>query len=303
MKNDLIYIFAIIFIRIISAIPRQLALMLASVIGEIWYMIDFKGRRMAEQQMAFALKISPRDAKIRAKACFQLMAKNLVDMIRMGHWSKKQMGQMVSVEGYEHYLSADAKNKGVIALTGHIGQFELLAAWFAYIKERKVAVIGRKLYDKRLDKLLVTQRQKFGILNIATVDSPLSIMRALGKGYALGVLLDQDSSNVKGYYVDFYGKKALTAAGPIMIARKTGSPILPMAIYRTNDDKFVIRILPELRFEWTDDLNGDIIRVLAMCNKELEGLINHDPIQWTWIHNRWRHRPPEEKRDASKNGF
>jgi len=217
----------------------------------------------------------------------------------MGNLSKKQMRQMVSIEGYEHYLKADAKNKGVIALTGHIGQFELLAAWFAYVKERKVAAIGRKLYDKRLDSLLVAQRQKFNVLNIATVDSPLSIMRALGKGYALGVLLDQDSSNVQGYFADFYGKKALTAAGPIMIARKTGSPILPMAIYRTNDDNFVIRILPELQFNWTDDLNGDIIKVLTMCNKALEELINYDPIQWAWIHNRWRHRPPEEKRDAN----
>lgn len=298
MKNDLIYIFALVFIRIVNAIPRQLALMVGEVIGEIWYFTDSKGRRIAEQQLAFALKLTPSDAKIRAKACFQLMAKNLVDMIRMGHWSKEYMGQMVSVEGYEHYLAADAKNKGIVALAGHIGQFELLAAWFAHVKERKVAVIGRKLYDKRLDALLVAQRQKFNLVNIATVDSPLSIMRVLGKGYALGVLLDQDSSNVKGYFADFYGKKALTAAGPILIARKTGSPILPMAIYRTNDDKFVIKILPELQFEWTDDLDGDIIRVLTMCNKALEELINYDPIQWAWIHNRWRHRPPEEKKDV-----
>lgn len=273
--------------------------MLAGVIGEIWYYIDSKGRRMAEQQLGYALKLSPQESQIRAKACFQLMAKNLIDMIRMGNWTKKQMSQMVSIDGYENYLKADAKNKGVIALTGHIGQFELLAAWFAFVKERKVAAIGRRLYDKRLNALLVAQRQKFNVLNIATVDSPLSIMRALGKGYALGVLLDQDSSNVKGYFADFYGKKALTAAGPILIARKTGSPILPMAIYRTNDDKFVIKVLPELEFEWTDDITGDIIRVLTMCNKALEEMINYDPIQWVWIHNRWRHRPPEEKRDAN----
>jgi len=299
LKNDLIYIFALFLIRLLKAIPRQLALMLAGVMGEVWYFADSKGRRMACQQLSFAFKLSPRDAEIRAKACFQLMAKNLVDMILMGNWSKEYMKQMVSVEGYQHYLSAEAKGKGIIALTGHIGQFELLAAWFAYVKERKVAVIGRKLYDKRLDALLVAQRRKFNVLNIATVDSPLSIMRALGKGYALGVLLDQDSSNVKGYFADFYGKKALTAAGPIMIARKTKSPILPMAIYRTNNDKFIIRILPELRFEWTDDVTGDIIRVLTMCNKALEELINYDPIQWAWIHNRWRHRPPEEKLDAN----
>lgn len=210
--------------------------MVGGVIGEIWYFADSKGRRIAEQQLAFALKLTPSDAKIRAKACFQLMAKNLVDMIRMGHWSKEYMGQMVSVEGYEHYLAADAKNKGIVALAGHIGQFELLAAWFAYVKERKVAVIGRKLYDKRLDALLVAQRQKFNLVNIATVDSPLSIMRVLGKGYALGVLLDQDSSNVKGYFADFYGKKALTAAW-----RKGDLSSILLPLWRNHDVEALVR--------------------------------------------------------------
>jgi Kdo2-lipid IVA lauroyltransferase/acyltransferase len=301
LKNDLIYIIAIFFIKLLNAIPRRFALMLAGVIGEVWYLLDSKSRQMAEQQLSFALKLSPGQAKIQAKACFQLMAKNLVDMVRMGRWSKKYMANIVSIEGYEHYLKANEKGKGIIALTGHIGQFELMAAWFGYVKERKVAVIGRKLYDKRLDELLVAQRAHFNILNIATVSSPLAIMRALADRYAIGILLDQDSSNVQGYFADFYGKKALTAAGPVMIARKTGSPILPMAIYRTNDDKFVIRILPELQFEWTDDRTSDIIRVLTMCNKTLEELINYDPIQWAWIHNRWRHRPPEEKVNVEAN--
>jgi KDO2-lipid IV(A) lauroyltransferase len=273
--------------------------MLAGFGGEIWYLLDSKSRKMAEQQIAFALKLSSSDTKQYARANFQLMAKNLIDVIRMRRWSKKYMERLVTVEGFEHYQKAIDKGEGVIALTGHIGNFELMAAWFGYVKECKVAVIGRKLYDKRFDEMLVAQRNRFNVLNIATITSPLAIMRALAGGYALGVLLDQDSSNVQGYFADFYGKKALTAAGPILIARKTGSPILPMAIYRTNDDKFLIRILPELQFEWTDDRTGDIIRVLTMCNKALEELINYDPIQWAWIHNRWRHRPPEEKENAN----
>jgi KDO2-lipid IV(A) lauroyltransferase len=142
--------------------------------------------------------------------------------------------------------------------------------------------------------MLVEQRKKFKVENIPTDSSALSIIRALNTGYALGALLDQDSHKVSGHFIDFFGRKANTAAGPIYIARKTGSPVIPIAIYRKNDDRYVIRIMPELEFVWTDDKEEDIIRALTQCNRALEELILYDPIQWAWIHNRWRTRPPEE---------
>jgi Kdo2-lipid IVA lauroyltransferase/acyltransferase len=282
-------------VYILNALPRKLALMIGGVGGEMWYLVDSRSRQMAEKQLAFALKLSSKDAKIYGRACFQMIAKNLVDVVRMGRWTKEFIEKIVTVEGLEHFDQAYNENKGVIALTGHIGNFELLAAWFGVCHKKKVAVIGRKLYDERFNRVLVAQRQKFNVENIPTVASPLSVMRALSKGAALGVLLDQDSSNVQGYFADFFGKKALTAAGPVVIARKTGAPVVPIAIYRTKDDRFHIRIMQRLQFEWTSDRNSDIIMALTKCNRALEDLIRYDPLQWAWVHNRWRHRPPDEK--------
>jgi KDO2-lipid IV(A) lauroyltransferase len=301
LKNDLIYFVAIALVHILNALPRRLALMIGGFGGELWYLLDSKSRHMAEKQLIYVLKLNANDAKIYARASFQMIAKNLVDVARMGQWTREYIENIVTVEGLENLDQAYGEGKGVVALTGHIGNFELLAAWFACCHRLKAAVIGRKLYDRRFDKILVAQRQKFNIENIATVASPLSIMRVLARGYALGVLLDQDSSNVQGYFADFFGKKALTAAGPILIARKTGSPVVPMAIYRTNDDKFHIRIRPRLQFEWTEDRNNDMIEALTKCNRALEELIGYEPLQWAWVHNRWRHRPPGEKEAKTGN--
>ena len=77
----------------------------------------------------------------------------------------------------------------------------------------------------------------------------------------------------------------------MFIARKTGSPVVPMAIYRKDDDKYIIRILPALNNEWTENREKDIISALKKCNQALEKLIKFDPIQWTWVHNRWRTKP------------
>lgn len=250
---------------------------------------------MAIKQIEFALGYDSAKARGLARACFEEMACNLCDLIRMGNWSKEFIGRIVDIEGLEHFVKAYEKGRGVLALTGHIGNFELLAAWFSYYKEVKVSVIGRELYDRRLDRMLVEQRRKFKLENIPTTASPMALVKAFRDGRAVGVLLDQDSSKIAGYYVDFFGKKANTAAGPVFIARKTGTPIVPMAIYRKNENRFLIKVLPPLELNWTDDRDTDMLMALEKCNRALEELILYDPTQWVWIHNRWRNRPSGEK--------
>ncbi len=295
MKNDLIYIAIIIVKSIFNAIPRRLALKFGTFAGGVWYLLGTKDRNRAVKQIMSALKYSENKAGALARACFEEMGRNLCDVVRMGKWSKEFMERIVRVEGLEHFEKEYARGKGVLALTGHIGNFELLAAWFSYCKGVKVSVIGRQLYDKRLDRMLVDQRRRFHLENIPTTASPLSLVKTFRDGRALGVLLDQDSSKISGYFVDFFGKKANTAAGPVFIALKTGAPIVPMAIYREGETRYVIRVLPPLEIGWTNDRRSDMLMALGQCNRALEELIMWDPSQWVWIHDRWRNRPPGEK--------
>jgi len=297
LKNDIIYYISLALIYLLNALPRWLALRIGGVIGEILYLAGYRDRNMVCRQLEFALNLSGQTLKAYARANFENMIKNLVDTIRMSNWTPEFIGSIVEVEGYEYFESAYNQGQGVICLTGHIGNFELMAAWFAAYKNCKVAVIGRELYDKRLDDKLISQRAKFNIENIPTTSSIKSIMRALHTGHALGVLLDQDSTRVSGYFIDFFGRKAITAAGPMYIARKTGSPVVPVAIYRQLDDRYIIKIMPQLELAWTDDKEQDIQNALEKCNRALESLIKFDPLQWIWIHNRWRTRPPGEDRE------
>lgn len=300
MKNDLIYLAVVALIRIINLLPRHVALMLGGFLGEVWYLLHSRDRRIAQAQMSQALGLSGGDLRAHARACFEMMGKNLVDAVRMSRWSKEYIGAIVDVDGFENIDREYRQGNGVIALTGHIGNFELIATWFSYYKGYKVSVIGRKLYDERFDRMLVEQRQRFGIQNIPNDSAVKRIMKALRDGHALGVLLDQDSRRVRGYFVDFFGRKALTAAGPVYIALKTGIPIVPLAIYRKPDDTYYMKVLPPLRLERTGDPEADVINGLYKCNRALEDLIGYDPTQWVWIHRRWRTRPPEETASRSQ---
>jgi KDO2-lipid IV(A) lauroyltransferase len=300
LKNDFIYYFSIILINILNRLPRKLALGLGGFCGEIWYLLSAGDRAMAEKQLAAALGLHGRKLQVYARECLAAMGRNLADAIRMKGWSAEFIGRLVEVEGFENIDRAYRQGKGVIALTGHIGNFELIAAWFAFYKKYKVSVIGRKLYDERFDRLLIAQRESLKVANIASDSSVKAIMEALKDGHALGVLLDQDTHRVRGYFAEFFGRLALTPAGPLYIARKMDVPVVPLAIYRKPDDTYYMRILPPLKFEWTENKEQDVLEALVQCNRALEKLIRYDPTQWVWIHDRWRTRPPIDQSGPEK---
>jgi len=74
---------------------------------------------------------------------------------------------------------------------------------------------------------------------------------------------------------------------------------VPMAMFRTESDRFLVKILPAFDIPCTDDKDADIINALTKCNAALEELINYDPTQWAWMHNRWKSKPPVADREET----
>jgi KDO2-lipid IV(A) lauroyltransferase len=312
VKNDIIYYLVRGLIAVFDQLPRHTALMLGRFFGEIAALVDIKERKLAEQNLrnVYGEKWSDLKIQLVAKECFTMMGLNTADVILSRRWTGKELEELIDVEGYEHFENAYAEGKGVIGLTGHIGNFELFAAWFSSVRNIPLSVIGREIYDKRLDGLIVENRQRFGLENIPSNAPARKLLSVLKEGKMIGVLLDLDSSKVAGYFAPFFGQPANTAAGPVVIGRKTGSPVVPMAMFRRPDDRFLVKILPAFRINNTDDKEADIIDGLTRCNRALEELINFDPAQWIWIHDRWKSKPDggsrvktvvkEEKRSVSR---
>jgi Kdo2-lipid IVA lauroyltransferase/acyltransferase len=304
LKNDLIYGLIRILMAIVEFLPRDMALKFAGVLGEMAAMIDSKERHLAEANLRRAYGDSWSDEKVKlvARECFVQIAKNAADVIRSVRWEEDDLRDLITVEGIEHFDAAMKRGKGVVGITGHIGNFELSAAWFGAVHKTPISVIGRRLYDARLDELVVENREKFGMEVIPSDASAKKVYTVLKSGRMLGVLMDLDSSRVAGYFVPFFGHLAKTAAGPIFIGRKTGSPVVPLALFRTEDDHYLLKILPAFDIPVTDNKDEDVKAALLKCNQALEELINYDPTQWAWIHNRWRSKPnpPNDVKDVEE---
>jgi KDO2-lipid IV(A) lauroyltransferase len=218
--------------------------------------------------------------------------KNLADVFRFKKHFHSQIKNLVDVEGIEHLNKAYKRGKGVIAIGGHIGNFELKAAFFISLGY-KVAAIAREMYDKRMNKMLVDNRTAMGLVNIDTRELPRKILQILKGGYILGVLIDIDSARIRSEFIPFFGKPANTPIGQSILGLKTGAAFVPIVCVRTGK-RYRAIVRPEIVIERTDDFDKDVYNLTRKCNEALEKIINEYKDQWIWIHDRWRHRPAKE---------
>lgn len=218
---------------------------------------------------------------------------NFIDAIRLPKYYKAQLRPLIDVEGIEHFDKVYNRGKGVISITGHIGNFELLAAFSA--EGYKSAAIGRELYDKRLNKMLVTNREKMGLVNIDTNDSPRKLLKLIKEGYVIGVLIDTDSHRVRSEMIPAFGRLSNTPVGQSIIGLKTGAGFVPTACVR-NGNRYKVIFKPEVTINRTDNFETDVYNITKKCTEVLEEIVTEHKDQWIWMHNRW-HTKPEDKKE------
>jgi KDO2-lipid IV(A) lauroyltransferase len=201
--------------------------------------------------------------------------------------SWEDVQRITEIEGLQYFDRAYRAGKGVIGFSGHIGNFELMAAYLS-LKGYRLSVVGREVYDPRLDRLLVENRESVGLENIPSSAGVKPILKALRAGKFLGALADQDSSRVRGVFVDFFGRPARTPVGPVLLSYKTDSPIFPMAIVRIAGNRYRIIIKPPVELTFSGNREKDVRDVTQTCTRVLESIIREYPDQWLWMHDRWR---------------
>ncbi|HID96313.1 MAG TPA: hypothetical protein EYP53_09720 [Candidatus Latescibacteria bacterium] len=297
VKNWLIYRLVVILIRIIRSLSRAKALKFGAGLGLLAYWTMPRQRRQTIDNLraAFGTGNDHQIKRLSKEAFFDLGA-NAVDAVRLEAMSKEQVLDIVKAEGLEHLDAALEAGKGVIVVSGHIGNWELLAAYIA-ARGYPLNVVARELYDPRLNRILVSTRERFGTKNLTRGKDTRRIVRALKRGEIVAFLIDQDTK-VDGIFVDFFGRPAHTPVGPVVLAMKTGAPLLPIAIHREEDGLHHVVVRRCIQVGTTGTRTEKIRNSTARCSRLLEEFISQHPTQWVWMHQRWKTRPKEGARET-----
>ena len=289
-KHTLVYWLVLILFAFVRRMSRRTALRFGEALGRAAFHLFLGERKKVQEHLSIAFTDLSSHRIVRlSREAFVHLGKNAIDVMWIGSSAKEELDRIVAIEGSEHLDRAWAEGKGVLLLSGHIGNWELLGAYLA-MKGYPVSVVGRSLNNPRLDRLLVAHRERFGLKNIARGKATRQILRALHRGEIVGFLIDQDTK-VEGTFVDFFGQPAYTPTGPVTLALKLGAPIVPVAIHREQDDTYHLVVRPRIELARTGDVAEDKRVNTAICSKILEDFIREHPAQWVWMHRRWKTKP------------
>ncbi len=292
LKRAVVYHIVNLVFKTINTLPRRFTLFLGETLGLLAYKLVGKERQKALTNLdrAFGDEKTYREKKIIARQSFVTFGRAALEAMRIKKHFHKQMYDNIEVIGRENFEKAYKKGKGVVAFTGHLGNFELLAAWVAQTGHN-TAVVGRDMYEKRLDEMLVSNRTDMGIVNIKTHDSPRRILKILKDGYIIGFLIDTDSFRVAGELTPFFGRPAKTPIGPTQLGLVTKSAFLPFCCLSMPRGKYKLIIGEELDIQDYTRTRENIYNITCQMTAKLENIIRAFPEQWIWMHNRWHTRP------------
>jgi len=277
---------------LIGLIPRHKTFKIANFLGSLWFVVDKRHRDVALQNLTDVFGAEKNAAEIRKLA--RLIFCNLVLIMFEIGWLLRLKGKEFSkyfhVYGLHYLEKAHKKGKGVLVLTGHLGNWELMsmaAAMLGY----PMSAIYRPLDFKPLDFFLVNLRTRYGAKLYPKKNAMRPILRRLKKGELIGILLDQNTNVQAGVFVDFFNRKACTNKGLALIALGTDTPVVPLFLLR-EEDGYRVEFGPEVPVICTGDKEKDIKANTRQYNRVIEDVIRRYPDQWFWVHRRWKTKEP-----------
>lgn len=283
-----LYYLARISSALFYIIPLAVGLYIGRIFGRIayWVLIRYRKIAIGNLKIAFGREKTRFEIERIARGVFENLSANAVELVNFPKINRTNIDKFVEIKNIDIINRALKDGKGAILLTGHFGNWELLALTIR-LKGYHGAVIGRRIYFDKYDKYLNHLRQIHDVNIIYRDESPKKILRVLRDNGIIGMLADQDVDSVNGVFVNFFGRPTYTPIGPAALAKASGSSLIPAFIIRENGRHTLVIEKPIGLMETGDD-ETDLIENTQRWSNVAESYIRRYPEQWVWIHRRWK---------------
>jgi KDO2-lipid IV(A) lauroyltransferase len=279
----------------VAAIPESSIRNVGRIVGGIMFRLMPGRRRVAVDNIRQALPFmkahplwnSPSEsAEELARETFENLGQSLVEVCRLYQGRGEGVVNSVELRGREHYEAARSKGRGLIFFTGHCGNWELLALAFSSLFDEGMSVVARRQNNPYLNRMVERMRMRYNSSVLYKQGALKGILSSLKKGRLIGMLADQAAFPADGTLIEVMGRMAWAYKAPVIIAQKSGAPLLPTFIHREGDQQ-VITFYPEHPFSGDMSEQG-IQRETQALARYVEDFVVAHPTQWYWVHRRWK---------------
>ncbi len=263
-------------------LPVPVARGVGAAVGAAGGAIAFGAARQARANLRRAMPdLDAAGAARIAAAHFRHLGSVLGEWLAVSRLTRDALAASVPVEGLDLLERARREGRGVIVLTGHLGNWEIAAAAVG-VRTPQLGVVARDLYDPHLSRFADRLRARFGVETFDTNDAR-GLLRHLNRGGVLGVLVDQSSRRVASLPVAWFGSPVATPVGPVKLAERTGAMLVSgFIVPRVGGSAVVLELLADAVGP------GEEGALMARFNARLEERIRAHPERWVWLHDRWK---------------
>jgi KDO2-lipid IV(A) lauroyltransferase len=286
-------------IGVLKALPLMLALRIGEALAWIAYLLDVPHRRVGMRNLMIAFPDRPlRERRAILRGSFLNLGRMAAEIAHFPRLSAADLRGMVQFEDeawWQEAIGWDRK-AGVLILSGHFGNWELLA--YAHgMRGYPVHMVHRAIANPLIDRWLHQLRARAGTNLIRKSRGASRVLKALRERGLLVMPIDQNSTRGLGVFVEFFGVLANTNAGIARIALRADAPVVPVFIVREGRSaRHRIHVLPIMFAERTGDTERDVRDNTARFTAVFEDMVRRYPDHWLWMHKRWKTRPAGEPR-------
>jgi Kdo2-lipid IVA lauroyltransferase/acyltransferase len=284
-------------LRILGLLPLRAALVVGGAVGRIAHLFAFGTRRLALAHLALAFpEKTEAEREAIARGMFVHLGRSALEFAAVRSFDAR-LDEYVELSPPTLLKDVIARGKGMVFVTGHVGNWELLARRIARAGIPN-AVIAKASSDAALNAAAARVRAAGGVTTLwrESADTGRAIIRTFRQGKALGLLIDQDTK-VQGVFVPFFGRLAFTPRAAADFAIRFGAPVVVGTIHRRGprpEDGHILTVAEIPFASDPPDREAEVIRLTAACSAALEAAIRRHPAEWVWMHERWKTRPEGE---------
>ena len=282
------------FFVLLKVCPAPLIYGVCRGVAFLFYALAAKRRHITMKNLLIAFpKLPIRERRRIAREAYDHFGQMIAEsaMILSGKITRDDLAMIVDGEAMQTLRKLEASTPlGVLAITGHLGNFELLAHYTGSHAERQSHVVARKGSNHLIDEKIVTpMRESFGNSVIYKTRALPQVIRALKKGEHIGLLIDIKTNARQGVPVTFFGKETLGLTSSAFLQIKLNPIVVPVAMVRVAPKRYRLKVSDPI--PWEDNgapKDEQIAQLTQLHQSALEQLIRETPEQWLWMHNRWK---------------
>jgi len=295
VKHYLEYALLRAMLFVINRLPLSLALWKARRLGDFAFDVVRIRRRVTLDNLrrVFGEKYSNRQLTSIARSTYRNFAMTLVEFAYYGENGIDQLGERMTVNSYQPAQEAEAKGKGILFMTAHTGNWELLGAKVS-ADFAPIAEISGDQKNIMVDAYTKKMRERLGLKLIPIGSSLKEVIRTLRAKGRVALVADQDGGR-DGIMIDFLGKLASTAVGPARFSYRTGAPLVMGLDRHLGGGHHEAILYPPIYPDTDRPEKEEIRRILEEYSTILESFIRQYPDQWLWMHRRWKTQLPADK--------